>query len=254
MQQLLLVIITICLLFAAPNVTAQLEIGPSGTVGIGEVSPPTRHQLLVLKEGSSSGDNLNFAIEGVIVNSTANSSIGVKGLSKNATHQNRAVVGETTSNNANAVSYAIQGITSGLGTKYAGWFVGNVHVSGTITNPSDARFKAGEQALAEDGGVLERLMRLEPQRYTFTNSEETQAIGLPEGEHYGIVAQELEEVFPELVKEEVHPGAIDEAGNLIGEPIRYKAVNYIEMVPILLQAIQEQQARIEALETELGRP
>ena len=52
-------------------------------------------------------------------------------------------------------------------------------------------------------------------------------------QHYGLSAEELEEVFPDLVYE-------NEDGT--------KSINYVEMVPILVQAINELNAKIEVLE------
>ena len=55
--------------------------------------------------------------------------------------------------------------------------------------------------------------------------------------HYGLDADQLEEVFPDLVYE-------DEDGT--------KSINYVEMVPILVQAINELSAKVEALESSNG--
>ena len=55
--------------------------------------------------------------------------------------------------------------------------------------------------------------------------------------HYGLSAEQLEETFPDLVTE-------DKDGN--------KYINYVEMVPILVQAINELSAKVEALEAERG--
>ncbi len=52
-------------------------------------------------------------------------------------------------------------------------------------------------------------------------------------QHYGLSAEQLEEVFPDLVYEQ-------EDGT--------KSINYVEMVPILVQAINELNAKIETLE------
>jgi len=60
--------------------------------------------------------------------------------------------------------------------------------------------------------------------------------GFPEGRHYGVVAQEVERVLPEVVKE--GPG---------GE----KSVSYTEIVPVLIEAIKEQQKEIERLKMEV---
>ena len=58
---------------------------------------------------------------------------------------------------------------------------------------------------------------------------------LPEGEYIGIIAQEVEKEFPELVRE-------DNMG--------YKALNYDGMVAVLLETIKEQQKEIEELKAE----
>ena len=52
-------------------------------------------------------------------------------------------------------------------------------------------------------------------------------------QHYGLDADQLEEVFPDLVYE-------NEDGT--------KSINYVEMVPILVQAINELSAKVETLE------
>ena len=51
--------------------------------------------------------------------------------------------------------------------------------------------------------------------------------------HYGISAEQLEEIYPDLVYE-------DENGN--------KSINYTEMIPLLLQSINELNTKIENLE------
>ena len=53
-------------------------------------------------------------------------------------------------------------------------------------------------------------------------------------QHYTLSAEELEEIFPDLVYE-------NEDGT--------KSINYVEMVPILVQAIGELSAKVEALES-----
>lgn len=138
---------------------------------------------------------------------------------------------------------------------YAGHFVGNVHVTGTFTNPSDARLKEGARSLASNDAVLPRLLQLRPQTFTYTQSPEFAQLILPQGEHFGLIAQEVEEVFPELVREEVDvlfPDA-EQGVTASSSEIRYKSLNYMEMIPLLVQAIQEQQAEIEELRAALER-
>ena len=55
--------------------------------------------------------------------------------------------------------------------------------------------------------------------------------------HFGVSAQELQDLFPELVKE--------------GQD-GYLGVNYVELVPILIQAIQELKTEVEELRNSSG--
>jgi len=58
----------------------------------------------------------------------------------------------------------------------------------------------------------------------------------PEGRQRGVIAQEIESIFPELIH----------------QPKEYKEFKKTEMTPILVKAIQEQQEQIEALQSEIN--
>jgi len=70
------------------------------------------------------------------------------------------------------------------------------------------------------------------------------------------VAQELQPVFPELVRETQLPATPGDT-TATGEPkadgsqTTMECVNYVGLVPVLVQAIQEQQQRIAALEAKV---
>ena len=57
-----------------------------------------------------------------------------------------------------------------------------------------------------------------------------------------MIAQEVEEVFPGLVEEIKQPDVEDEEGGT------YKSIKYSVLVPILIKAIQELEARVKELE------
>lgn len=76
-------------------------------------------------------------------------------------------------------------------------------------------------------------------------------MSLPSGYHFGFIAQELEEVLPELVGTAVHPAEYDDEGNMIAEAIEMKGVNYDGLIPILTGAIQELEARLVEMEARL---
>ena len=108
---------------------------------------------------------------------------------------------------------------------------------------SDSRLKENIQ---DSGPKLEDLLKVRVVDYTMKGSNNTKYIG--------VLAQELEDVFPNLVTElEPSPKDIQD-----GNTIKYKAVNYSSFDAILIKSLQEQNAmlkniekRIIALEDEL---
>jgi hypothetical protein len=65
------------------------------------------------------------------------------------------------------------------------------------------------------------------------NSIAQRDLGLDDGPQIGLIAQEVEQVYPELVTT---------------GPDGYKQVDYAKLTPILIEAIKQQEARIKALE------
>jgi hypothetical protein len=100
---------------------------------------------------------------------------------------------------------------------------GSATLSGDLTINSDARFKSNIVTL---GSTLSRLLLIDGKSYTMKANESISKIGL--------LAQEVQDAFPELVKK-----ANNSEGTL--------SVNYQGMIPVLLNAIKEQQAQIDEL-------
>ena len=107
---------------------------------------------------------------------------------------------------------------------------GNVTVGGTVTASSDARFKTNIMPLTH---VLDRLDAV--RGVSFEWNELYEAVGYqPDGKpHIGLIAQELEEVFPELVTS---------SGSE-----QYRAVDYGKLTAVLLEAVKELKAGQDAL-------
>lgn len=101
--------------------------------------------------------------------------------------------------------------------------------------------------------MLSRIRQLSPQRFYFLRPDELAQEGLPhlvttEGHHFGVTAQQMEEFFPELVRDVRIPMDPDsESTNDELNPVTIKAVNYTELIPVLIAGIQEQQPQIEEL-------
>ncbi len=93
--------------------------------------------------------------------------------------------------------------------------------NGTIQT-SDARWK---ENIANLEVGLEEIQRLRPISFRWKDAPDR-------GQNYGLVAQEVIEVLPELVSRDGTPGT----------PL---GMNYSEFVPVLIRAVQEQQVEIE---------
>jgi hypothetical protein len=132
---------------------------------------------------------------------------------------------------------------------YAGYFYGDTYADGDLTvayglyNLSDMRLKKDVVSLEDNirGSVLNNLQGLDVIEYTLsrptpTNLRTGKKSTLHDKEslrrHYGVSAQELQQIFPNLVKE--------------GQD-GYLTVNYTEMVPILLRCIQELKQEVDEL-------
>jgi uncharacterized small protein (DUF1192 family) len=90
-------------------------------------------------------------------------------------------------------------------------------------------------------------MQLKPVTYKFI---ETKDLNLAKTLQHGFIAQDLEEVFPELVTEIKKP-TFDEKGKSTGT-FNFKAIEYEGMTSMLLAGMQEMNKKIEQLEEELA--
>jgi hypothetical protein len=97
--------------------------------------------------------------------------------------------------------------------------------------PSDLRLKADLRGIDD---ALGKVLRLNGVSFRW-RTEDHPDRGLPEGRHYGLVAQEVETVLPEVVGK----GPGDE-----------KALAYSELIPVLVEAVKELKAESDDLRIE----
>jgi hypothetical protein len=121
--------------------------------------------------------------------------------------------------------------------------VGDINYTGTITDVSDRRLKENVQDLANS---LDKICLLTAKSYTLIadRGNETTEVEL------GFIAQEVQPVFPEIVKE-VQKFATDENGELTDEEVNYLGVSYIQLVAPMVEAIKELKAKNDALEARI---
>lgn len=102
-------------------------------------------------------------------------------------------------------------------------------VNGSIFTPSDERLKQNVSCINKE--AMDNLMTLNPIIYEYKYE--------PHKQHYGVLAQEIEDVFPELVEQK----KVFESDN------SYKTVNYVELIPIMLAKMQQMQNEINELKS-----
>jgi hypothetical protein len=153
--------------------------------------------------------------------------------------------GYFTAAGGDGTNYGVYSLASGTNA-YAGYFMGNVYVSGTFSQTSDLRLKTNLQDLPQ--GVLAQVLKLRPKSYRYRTAAFPQ-LSLPATEQIGLVAQDVQAVFPQLVSETTAPGNPDDKG---AGSQKFLAIDYLKLVPLLVKAVQEQQAQIEQLKADVA--
>jgi hypothetical protein len=143
----------------------------------------------------------------------------------------------------------LNGISSAPGSvSYAGYFNGDVAVNGSLTSPSDEMLKENIQDI---NGASEVLKQLRPRTFQF-KTQDFPSMNLPAGVRYGLIAQEVETVLPELIGMSVNPSPTDSAGNPAGTSVSYKSANYEAFIPILIKGFQEQLSANDSLKEQMA--
>ena len=233
--------------------------GARGT-GIYSLIESTRPEVIAVFGEVNGAIDTQIAVMGRASSYLSNtgSSIGVLGIAGNRkSGYNYGVFGRLDGNLNGTGVFGTASASSlpQIRGKYAGYFYGNVHVTGTLTTGvtttmSDARYKSNIQPV--NTAALAKISALNPVQYTMLSGE---AIALANTEptdttstmtmttseenlakanqiHYGLLAQEVKELYPELVHE-------DSAGVM--------SINYIEIIPLLIQAVQDLSEQVSML-------
>ncbi len=165
---------------------------------------------------------------------------GLNGYAANGSGANVGVVGNGI---GGTTAYGVIGNASSGTTNWAGYFAGDVYSSGTYQG-SDRKLKNDIKPIS---GALAIIAQLKPSVYTFKTKEYKQ-MSLPEGTHYGLIADEVKQVIPYAVKRAVQPAEYEnnkeKTGKKPSDEVEFDAVNYTEMIPILIAGMKEQQSVI----------
>ena len=162
-----------------------------------------------------------------------------------------AATGTLTLNNPTLTASSTNGQFKSIGVGTAGSnTTGEIRATNAITSYySDERLKTD---ITEISGALDKVMQL--RGVTFRANELAESFGYStEKEQVGVIAQDVEKVLPQIVS----PAPFDimqlqEGVEISRSGENYKTVHYEKLVPLLIQAIKEQQVMIEELQKKVG--
>ncbi len=205
--------------FSLANITGTVN-QVSVVNGAGTITLSTPQEIHTGATPTFAGLDLNGALAMGANNITSTGSISGETLTDgtfSVTSGNISTSGTLSSGAAAVTSLRV----TSLGDGSASFINGD----GTITSTSDRRLKTNISSI---DSALFKILNAAGVQYNFKNDTSTL--------HTGVIAQEIEKLFPHLVR-------TDERG--------YKSVNYIEIIPILMEAMKEQQQTIADLENKV---
>ena len=205
------------------------RIKGGGDLGVGTNAPSAyghggNNRIMEIKNSATAGANVQSHL---ILSGTSNSGSlgGITWASTSLTGEQRTgfigSVFETA--NQTKLTFYNRNNSGALGERFVILGDGNAWLQGTLTQNSDARLKTNILPLTSS---LQSIKQLNGYTYNWKDKARDSSLQI------GVLAQELQKVYPQLVKE-------DEKGIL--------SVNYIGLVPVLIESVKDQQKQIEEL-------
>ncbi len=231
------------------KITSYAEIVARGMVSEGTLTPETGNAGSSVGSSSAPSGYINIPLQQVLIEDT-NGLASITSRLGVGTASPRSDIRFTTGTAVSTKRWGFGGGTGGTNDVFyiinesnVGQYMG--HGNQTWTAHSDERIK---ENIVDVGTVLPSLMNIRCVKYNLISNPDTTKIGF--------IAQDWESSFPEVVDENKHL-VLEEDGTIGTDdnsesttPV--KAMAYTETIPLLLKAIQEQQALIESLQTKVA--
>lgn len=249
-----------------PVITAiqgeALGVGTQSNMGVRGIAQTPGSPINIGVRGlAQNGATFSLAGDFDVVNSTSPNNYGiiteVNTTNVLATSNNTGVVARVvTPNGANlniGGDFSAQGATTSYGIRASGtdaaaWFNGDVFINGTMVTPSDQMLKTNVNDITNASSILNQL---QPKTFDYDTASYGH-LGLPGDIQYGLIAQEVETILPELVDMATSPAEIDSNGNVVVPSMNFKSLEYDAFVPLLIQGFKEQSEQLDNQQNELS--
>ena len=180
----------------------------------------------VFASSNSSGANAIYCIQGEY-NGNQSNGAGVRGVA-----------------NSNFAGRGVHGIQTNI-SGWAGYFDGAVYSSwGYMPAPSDLKLKKNIKIISNP---IEKLKQIRGVEYDM-RVDEFPAYAFDKQHKFGVISQEVELVFPDMVRErEIFSTNCTRDNKEPQQSMKIKTMDYIELIPVLIEAVKEQQNYIDEL-------
>ena len=248
-------ITSLCIVAISAN--AQLKVHNTGQVSVATTILPSNNAKLSVGDTTNVASSENINLHSAIGNATSQSNVAVNGLILSGSSlgvaigvrghvhgggygRSYGVLGSLHSYDYGAGVFGAVDYPQGTPVygKYAGYFYGGVYSTGTMQAPSfvttsDMQLKENITSFkeAEENTTLDNVLKMNVVEYNYKGVVFEKIVPGSESEngeekrlHFGLLAQELQTLYPNLVYK--------------GQD-GYLGINYQELVPVLIRSIQE---------------
>jgi hypothetical protein len=233
----------------------------------GNISATYKIGVVAISQDNTSSVGRYVGVSAGAYSTISQNNVGVSGKAYGSTFFNYGVAGVAGGTDAGATYYGVSGASSGAGinigvygsatggtTDYAGYFNGDVFVNGPtsgtgiLTVPSDQNLKTNIDTIAN---AISIIGLLDPKTFYF-DTLNSHNLKLSAQKQYGLIAQQVETIMPELVSSVTKPADFDSIGNITYAAYTYKTLNYNAFISILIKGIQEQQLRMDSMQNAMA--
>jgi hypothetical protein len=225
-----------------------IHVHDGSTAGGFELAQLTATQTMTNKTLTSPTINSGSVNNVTLSTSSATLTGGtINGMSVGASSASTGAFTTLTSSSTTTLSNT-QVNSLGVGTAGSGT-TGEIRATNQIVAYySDERLKENIELISNP---IEKIMQL--RGVTYTPNQIAESYGYDRSQkHVGVIAQEVKEVLPEAVQPAPFDRMIIEGTEISRSGQNYMTVQYERIVPLLIEAIKEQQAQIEALKAKVG--